>query len=429
MDAQTFVAILKNRERLFEIPWEQLKTLSQEHPYSPHVWWLMLEKARLEQRPDFEQLLEHTASRTFDRAFLYRYLRHLQTQAASEEHFQLAEDYLELKDLSELERLEAAPQPAEPEPESEREMAATPPPDMPQPVSADEERETDLDDGERFASLEEVFQFPADLPPPKAEPGDTAKEEPSGSEGTPAEPDELKAMRGKVLSLDDLLAELPEEVIEEWEDEDDAGEAPPAASVPAERSDMPVPDHTPDAPASAATATEHTSSAPPIDYAAYGELAAAGVITARHMVKWLRGTATQPKRHDVPFEVRTTNPRPAPMKRQQLDSWQKLLHDPSRHLFIAPDSEVEKPILRHHGRPADEPDKKKKKKKSLPEPERIARQSLQTPPDLVSEPLAQVLEKQGHYEQAIIMYERLRLKYPEKSNFFAAKIEALKKKL
>ncbi|RMD72769.1 MAG: hypothetical protein D6818_05830, partial [Bacteroidetes bacterium] len=87
-------------------------------------------------------------------------------------------------------------------------------------------------------------------------------------------------------------------------------------------------------------------------------------------------------------------------------------------------------LLRRHDRPEeDEEGKKKKKKKSLPEPERIARQSLQTPPDLVSEPLARVLEQQGHYERAIIMYERLRLKYPEKSDFFAAKIEALKKKL
>ncbi len=423
MDAQTFAAILKNRDRLFEIPWEQLKALSQEHPCSPHVWLLMLEKARLEQRPDFEQLLEHTASRTFDRAFLYRYLRHLQTQAPGEEHFQLAEDYLELKDLSELEQPEAATQPAAPE--TEREMAATSPPEVPEPAPADEEPEADLDDGERFASLEEVFQFPADLPLPKApeaEPDATAKEEPAESEEPAAAPDEQKAMRGKVLSLDDLLAELPEEVIEELEEKGDADESPAKAPEPAE----PVPEPTP-APPDAAADTQHQPPGSPIDYAAHGELAAAGVITARHMAKWLGGTATRPKRHAVPFELRTADPvpRPAPLKRHQLESWQKLLHAPPRHLFIAPDSEVEKPVLRHHSRP----DEKKKKKKSLPEPERIARQSLQTPADVVSEPLAQVLEKQGHYEQAIIMYERLRLKYPEKSNFFAAKIEALKKKL
>ncbi len=438
MDAQTFVDVLKNRDRLFEIPWEQLKALSQEHPYSAHVWLLMLEKARLEQRPDFEELLEHVASRTFDRAFLYRYLRHLQTHATTEEHFQLAEDYLELKDLSELEQLEAAPQP----PEAEREMAVGPQADSAPLPPTDENDEAALDDGERFASLEEVFQFPADLPPPgdpetEARAADEREEhEASEQEAAPAPSDAPQGLRGKVLSLDDLLAELPEEMRAELENDEEADEPASEALPPEEAAATAPPTATDEGPAVGASplpGDEPQQGVPPTDFAGHGELAAAGVITARHLIKWLQGKTTQPSHHDVPFEVRVAEdePRPAPLKRQQLESWQKLLHDaPRRHLFIAPDSEVEKPLLRRHDRPEeDEEGKKKKKKKSLPEPERIARQSLQTPPDLVSEPLARVLEQQGHYERAIIMYERLRLKYPEKSDFFAAKIEALKKKL
>lgn len=45
---------------------------------------------------------------------------------------------------------------------------------------------------------------------------------------------------------------------------------------------------------------------------------------------------------------------------------------------------------------------------------------------LASDALAQLLVKQGHYGQAIAMYEKLILKYPQKSSFFAAQIEKIK---
>jgi len=48
--------------------------------------------------------------------------------------------------------------------------------------------------------------------------------------------------------------------------------------------------------------------------------------------------------------------------------------------------------------------------------------------DIFSETLADLLASQGHKKQAILMYEKMRLIYPEKSRFFAAKIEELNKK-
>jgi hypothetical protein len=44
---------------------------------------------------------------------------------------------------------------------------------------------------------------------------------------------------------------------------------------------------------------------------------------------------------------------------------------------------------------------------------------------LDSESLATMYERQGHYRQAIGVYERLKLKYPEKSAYFEAKIKEL----
>lgn len=46
---------------------------------------------------------------------------------------------------------------------------------------------------------------------------------------------------------------------------------------------------------------------------------------------------------------------------------------------------------------------------------------------IISEPLANLLAKQGHNDEAKEMYEQLSLIFPEKSAFFAAKIEKLKK--
>jgi tetratricopeptide (TPR) repeat protein len=48
------------------------------------------------------------------------------------------------------------------------------------------------------------------------------------------------------------------------------------------------------------------------------------------------------------------------------------------------------------------------------------------PPEIISENLANILIKQGRVDKAIDMYEKLSLKFPEKSAYFASRIEDLR---
>ncbi len=59
----------------------------------------------------------------------------------------------------------------------------------------------------------------------------------------------------------------------------------------------------------------------------------------------------------------------------------------------------------------------------------IARRSLVTQEAVASETLAQLLVRQGQYKNALKMYQRLSLLYPEKKSIFAGLIKELKEKL
>jgi tetratricopeptide (TPR) repeat protein len=59
-------------------------------------------------------------------------------------------------------------------------------------------------------------------------------------------------------------------------------------------------------------------------------------------------------------------------------------------------------------------------------PANMAKKSVTEDNELISETLAQIYEKQGNYPKAIRAYQRLSLKYPEKSIYFASLIEKLK---
>mgnify|MGYP006298915473 CR=1 FL=1 len=100
MNAENFSEYLKNPSFLYQISYEELKTLTLQYPYSQNLRLLLLQKSRLDNNKDYERNFRLASTYSVDRSHLYRFLKETAELEGAEET--TLDEVLELRDLSEL---------------------------------------------------------------------------------------------------------------------------------------------------------------------------------------------------------------------------------------------------------------------------------------------------------------------------------------
>lgn len=342
MNAETFAAYIKSPALLYQLTYEELKTLALQYPFCQNLQLLLLAKSGQDGR-EYEKNLARAAMYSLDRRLLFAQV--LQREAFLDTELSLAEqeeeETLQLRDLSELAE---APEVLAEEPAELSEALLMPiGAGNPPPVWTVEEEEEEA----VFEEADWVTEGGAGMEAygeagPAQEP--LAEEAAEASAPTPVEAD-LSGGHPMVLDEGTVPAHRAPEQGEREEEASEEG----AHAVPQSKTDE----------------------------------------------------------ADVPHPDRV----PPPLPKANFKSW--------RRRFAAPELP---------SKPVESSDDDSPEEEAYPKNVReIAESSVADHADITSETLAELLAAQHQYAKAIKMYERLMLKYPEKSTFFAEKIENLKK--
>ncbi len=130
---------------------------------------------------------------------------------------------------------------------------------------------------------------------------------------------------------------------------------------------------------------------------------------------WLKQVSGEIKAHDeenpdVDYEEPIPNPPEA----------QEKVEEPEKKRTTDIDSAMERFVLAQQALKQQSPDVDQEAPMEI-------EKSIEQSDGIISETLAELLVKQGKPEKAIEMYQKLQLKYPDKSTFFAGRIEEIKK--
>ena len=332
MNAENFSEFLRKPAKLYQLTYQELKSLVVQYPYCQNLRYLMLKKCQLEGHRDFDRNLKLAATYLPDRTHLFRKMKEFapEVEATTGPPIEVADDFLELRSLFEL---ESDPQPEWLPIEPEEENPASEEAAIPKPPS-----EADLLDDLPFTEIDLGF-----VRPPVAadkDPGVQGSKDPTESFALP----------------DELLADI----------------AAIAGSTPL-----------PKDPGIQGSKDPAKADARPLK-------------AKRKKSKPARSTS-----------------RPQPKPKSSFSSWLQQFQSPQVNLQL--DYLME--ASRQTG--ATTPGQ-------TPEAERMAQESIQEHEEIATETLAFLLDKQGHTEKAIAMYERLCEMHPEKTERFQKKIQEIR---
>lgn len=364
MNRENFSEYIEEPSKLYQLSYQELKSLVLQHPYCTNLHVLLLQKAQLDNNTAFSKNLEQAAVHTFDRAYLYDLIKSQKLLSVSREEFAEFEDeILELQDINSLEeKVEKIPLVANENDSSTgitREAAPVAPPSPPlwEKEKDEEEFHLELDIPSRPQPASAIPETERVPPPGPADIFTSASEQLQTGEGSEPVPKAGYLISEGLANTLQSFAAVPKHVMQQIRLRSEQLQAEQKAKLHQE-----------------------------------------------NLLAELHARVKAIKR-----EVSPVSPAP-PQPKKNFNSWKRQLKP----------RKLPKPTPTPPPAPTKAPATAPPIKVSL-----IAKRSLEDKHDISSETLAELLVKQQQYPKAIDMYERLKLKFPQKSVYFAGKIEEL----
>lgn len=390
MNAESFALYLRNPSMLYQASYQELKSLSLLYPYCQNIHLLLLQKSYLEGLPEWGQNLHKAAAYSIDRTFLYHLMKQMDAKTPETDSFLLDEEYLELKSLAELDDEMALLEQQRPDtnPASQSLSFNFPPPPTPFNISPDDD-----DD------FHEDFLM-SNGSAPAAEEHEAASLSPAGAQ--------------EDLGSQEKVAEAVPDT------QNFPTTAKAAASVASPSADAVL-----DAVAIALLIANLPFEA---DFAPQPEpkgKEAKPVMASPHLAV-LNQSIQRASHRQVPAVQPISahyDPLASPLPKNSFTSWVEQFQPP--HIQNQLHELMESRKLEAK-RKKNKPKKEAKKAASLAALPPSAIRSITENEEIATETLAEILQAQGFKDKAIEMYQRLMLVFPEKSSYFASKIENLK---
>ncbi len=372
MNLENFHDFLKEPSNLHRVSYAELKSMVAEYPYSANLRLLMLLKSKLEKNQDLGRNMQLAATYVGDRAVLFELLHNPKLLTALEEGVLETEDFLELKDLTEVQAILE-------------------------------------NEGEAIKDEEIALQKP--IP--------SAPKEENWTKGLFDGVDEVAAVGvPAVITIDQLLNTVSDDnevegdasteidnIVEEEAKTDEEAIRPNQLLFDFVASNL-------------------------SGFAGVMENFEVKKILVPLIVE------PQPIRKKIIRKTIVAAPKKAePQPKNSFASWlTQFENDLNRELetpdinnhieevkskSVSKELDIEKKLYKKN---KDQEEKLKPKKRVKEE----IKQSLKLKDEIVSETLAKLLVKQERYDKAIEMYQKLSLKYPERAEIFEAQIEKLK---
>lgn len=385
MNAENFADFLNDKSNLYKLSYQELKTLALQYPYSSNLQLLLTLKSKMEQHKDFESNLAKAATLCPDRTYLLQRIEAIEVNALQSDNLILKEDYLELKDLSQLEELDKIP--VEPSAEVEKNGKSEIPDTIKAQLQHDSEQDQIANNNPFLNSSGKDYE---DISLSEALLNELSIEE------NPSEKELQEHKSTEHLSIPDPAPELQPELQPEPLTEFHSEPGPQPISTPLS---LPLPNEL------------------VLNLAAMSKILEQKPSTASVDTDQIHGEPSQP---EEAF-------RPKPSPKSSFTSWVQQFQPDHTKLRLAELMEAKKreELKRKKKLKAKKKKKKKHKKNKQRKVLIIAQQSIKENRDIATETLAELLTTQGQYEKAIRVYHRLSSMYPNQQTYFDDKVAQL----